>query len=43
MRHTSLHIYIMNTWLKFETFILNDERDIHVKKMYMKKTNFRFS
>ena len=36
LRKNSLHTYLMNTWSKFERFIWNNERDIHVQRIFVK-------
>ena len=35
-RHSYLHLYLINTWLKFERSIWNNNGDIYVQKMYVK-------
>ena len=42
LRHASLHLALLNACLKFERVLWNIERDISVKKMFMKKEIFVF-
>ena len=42
LRHSSLNSNVSNIYVKFEDWVLHGERDIHVQKIKVQKTIFRY-